>query len=148
MKTLEQTETSTDLTRKGTCIEFFSAYQDQDIDRMAGLFTSDATVDFKPLGEGGKGQVNGLGRGLWAALMESFPDIDNTIDTFDVDGSKIICHVVIFGTQAKEFAGIPSKGLKFENDHIFVFEFNEDDKATSISVDWNYESFVKQLQAV
>ncbi len=145
MKTIEQIETTTDLTRKGTCVEFFSAYQDLDIDRMAGLFTADAVIDFKPLGENGKGKVNELGRGLWSALIDAFPDLDNTIDTFDVDGDKVTCYVVIFGTQTKEFAGIPSKGLKFESDHIFVFEFNEDDKATSVSVDWNHESFMKQL---
>ncbi len=148
MKTIEQTETTTDLTRKGTCVEFFSAYQDLDIDRMVGLFISDAIIDFKPLGESGKGKVNELGRGLWSALIDAFPNLDNTIDTFDVNGDAVTCYVVIFGTQTKEFAGISSKGLKFESDHVFVFEFNEDDKATSLSVDWNHESFSKQLGVV
>ena len=118
MKTIEQLETTTDLTRKGTCVEFFSAYQDLDIDRMVGLFTPDATIDFKPLGESGKGKVSELGRGLWSALIDAFPDLDNTIDTFDLNGDAVTCYVVIFGTQTKEFAGIPSKGLKFESDHV------------------------------
>lgn len=148
MKTIEQVETTTDLTRKGTCVEFFSAYQDLDIDRMVSLFTPDATIDFKPLGENGKGKVNELGRGLWSALIDAFPDLDNTIDTFEVNGDAVTCLVVIFGTQTKEFAGIPSKGLKFESDHVFVFEFNEDDKATSLSVDWNHASFMQQLGVV
>lgn len=148
MKTIEQIETTTDLTRKGTCVEFFSAYQDLDIDRMVGLFTANATIDFKPLGESGKGKVNELGRGLWSALIDAFPDLDNTIDTFDVNGEAIICQVVIFGTQTKEFAGIPSKGLKFESDHVFVFEFNEEDKVTSISVDWDHASFTHQLGVI
>lgn len=148
MKTIEQIETMAHLTRKGTCVEFFSAYQDLDIDRMVGLFTPDATIDFKPLGESGKGKVNELGRGLWSALIDAFPDLDNTIDTFDVNGEAITCFVTIFGTQTKAFAGISSKGLKFESDHVFVFEFDEDDKATSLSVDWDHASFTKQLGAV
>jgi hypothetical protein len=32
-----KTESLTHLTRKGTCIEFFSAYQEMDIERMMGL---------------------------------------------------------------------------------------------------------------
>jgi hypothetical protein len=147
METLTQKETFTDLTRKGTCIEFFSAYQEHDYERMVGLCTLEATVDFMPLGDGGKGQVAELGKGLWSALMDCFPDIDNTIDTFDVNGDEITCKVVIFGTQAKDFAGITNKGLRFENEHIFIFRFDEDDKITAISIDWDHTHFSQQLGA-
>jgi hypothetical protein len=147
METLVQKETTTDLTRKGTCIEFFSAYQDLDTDRMIGLFTTDATVDFLPLGDGGKGQVSELGKGLWTALMDCFPDIDNTIDTMEIYGDAVICKVVIFGTQAKDFAGIESKGLRFETEHIFIFQFDDEDKITAVSINWNHASFSQQLGA-
>ena len=147
MKTLEQKETVVDLTRKGTCVEFFSAYQDLDTDRMIGLCTPNATVDFQPLGKDGKGQVSELGKGIWSALMDSFPDIDNTIDTFEVEGDTIICKVVIFGTQEKDFAGISTKGLKFETDHIFVFHFDNEDKITSIAINWDHADFSQQLGA-
>ena len=147
METLAQKETTTDFTRKGTCIEFFSAYQDLDTDRMIGLCTPEATVDFQPLGDGGKGKVSELGKGLWTALMDCFPDIDNTIDTMEVEDDSVICKVVIFGTQAKDFAGIESKGLRFETEHIFIFQFDEDDKITAVSINWNHASFSKQLGA-
>lgn len=147
METLIQKETWTELTRKGTCIEFFSAYQEHDYQRMVGLCTPDAEVDFVPLGDGGKGKVAELGKGLWSALMDCFPDIDNTIDTFEVNDNEITCKVVIFGTQVKDFAGIESKGLKFENDHIFIFRFDDDDQITFISINWNHDSFSKQLGA-
>ena len=98
METLTEIETTTDLTRKGTCIEFFSAYQDHDYERMVGLCTPNADVDFTPLGDGGKGKVAELGKGLWSALMDCFPDIDNTIDTFEVNNDEITCKVSIFGT--------------------------------------------------
>ena len=44
------------LTRKGTCIEFFSAYQEHDYVRMVDLCTPDADVNFTPLGENGMGK--------------------------------------------------------------------------------------------
>jgi hypothetical protein len=147
METIIKKESVTSLTRKGTCIEFFSAYQDHDYERMVSLCTTDATVDFTPLGDGGKGLVAELGKGLWSGLMDCFPDIDNTIDTFDITDSEISCKVVIFGTQAKDFAGITSKGLKFETDHIFIFKFNEEDQIVAIQITWNHESFSKQLGA-
>ncbi|MCD8540384.1 MAG: nuclear transport factor 2 family protein [Leadbetterella sp.] len=140
-------ESSSVLTRKGTCIEFFSAYQEHDYQRMVNLCTSGATVDFIPLGDNGKGRVAELGKNLWALLMECFPDIDNTIDTFSTEGDEVTCKVCIFGTQAKDFAGIPSKGLKFESDHIFIFRFDETDKITGISINWDHASFSRQLGA-
>lgn len=145
METLTQKETFVDVTRKGTCIAFFSAYQDLEVDRMMSYFTPDATVDFQPLGEGGKGKVSELGKGIWMGLMDAFPDIDNTIDTMEIEDDTVVCKVSIYGTQAKEFAGIPSKGLRFENDHIFIFQFDDDDQIKAVSVNWNHESFSQQL---
>lgn len=147
METVTKKESVTSLTRKGTCIEFFSAYQDHDYERMVSLCTIDATVNFTPLGDGGKGLVAELGKGLWTGLMDSFPDIDNTIDAFDITDTEISCKVVIFGTQAKDFSGIVSKGLKFEIDHVFIFKFNEEDQIVAIKITWNHENFSKQLGA-
>lgn len=145
METLKTTETLTDLTRKGTCIEFFSAYQDLEIERMIQLATPEATVYFMPLGESGKGLFRELGKTVWSLLIDAFPDLDNTVDKIEAEDDEITCNVVIFGTQTKEFMGIPSKGLKFGSDHIFVFRFDEDDKITSLTIDWNHASFVSQL---
>lgn len=147
MNTTIKTNEVQSLTRKGTCVEFFSAYQEHDYNRMVSLFTPEANVNFIPLGEDGQGKVAELGKGLWSTLMDCFPDIDNTIDTFEEHGDEITCKVVIFGTQAKDFAGIKSQGLKFENDHIFVFKFNEDDQITTVTINWDHVSFCKQLGA-
>lgn len=144
METSQQ-ESLTELTRKGTCLEFFSAYQDLDTDRMAGLATPDSTVSFLPLGEAGNGDYHILGLNTWAYFMDCFPDIDNTVDTLNTDGNEVTCRVAIFGTQAKECVGIASQGLRFDSDHVFVFHFNEFSKITHVSVSWDHESFVKQL---
>lgn len=138
-------ESFTELTRKGTCVEFFSAYQEHDYVRMLTLFAPNATIEFSPLGDGGKGTVADLGKTLWMALMDCFPDIDNTIDTFENEGNTIVCKVSIFGTQSKDFVGIVSKGLRFESDHIFIFQFDDDDNITSLVINWDHQSFCKQL---
>jgi hypothetical protein len=145
MTTQLNTHSLTHLTRKGTCIEFFSAYQEMDIDRMMGLCNPQGQVWFEPLGEAGKGTIGELGRNLWLLLMDCFPDLDNTVDSATVDGDSIVCKVTIFGTQQKEFAGIPSKGLRFDSDHIFIFRFSPEDKIESITLNWDHSCFVRQL---
>ncbi|MBX2956965.1 MAG: nuclear transport factor 2 family protein [Cyclobacteriaceae bacterium] len=148
MKTLTHQPESMDvLSKKGTCIEFFSAYQDFDLDRMLGLCSADGQVAFEPLGDGGKGKIHELGKGIWAALMEAFPNLDNTVksQTYNEADNSVSCIVTIFGKQEKAFAEIPSKGNEFDSEHIFIFRFNEGGEITNLSVNWNHEAFVKQL---
>jgi ketosteroid isomerase-like protein len=140
-------ETSATLSRKGTCIEFFSAYQDLDLDRMLGLCDPDGQVSFEPLGDTGKGKIYEVGKTLWSMLMDSFPDLDNTVinQEYNEATNSVMCQVSIFGTQEKDFAGISNKGKRFESDHIFIFRYNDDDKIDNISITWDHDSFVKQL---
>lgn len=145
----KRTESVDALSKKGTCIEFFSAYQDHDIDRMLQLCDPEGTVFFEPLGEAGKGKIGEFGQNLWRALMDAFPNLDNTVVRADLDEgtNAVTCTVSIFGTQEKEFAGIPSRGNRFESDHIFVFRFNDQEKIDRIDIRWDHERFVQQLTA-
>ena len=138
-------ENLTELTRKGTCIEFFSAYQDLDTARMINLARRDATVWFEPLGEDGKGLFAEFGNTVWSLLMDCFPDLDNTVDSISSEGDSVVCKVVISGTQQKEFLGLPSKGLRFETEHIFIFKFDDTDKIIDLKINWDHSSFVRQL---
>lgn len=115
---------------------------------MINLATDDATVWFEPLGNDGKGLFKEFGKAVWSLLMDCFPDLDNTVDSMYSEDDSVICKVAIFGTQEKEFLGLPSKGFKFNSDHIFVFRFNENDKITDLKIDWNHNSFVDQLTRV
>jgi hypothetical protein len=135
------------LSKKGTCIEFFSAYQDMDLDRMLSLCDVNGTISFVPLGDPFKGKIHKVGKGLWSAIMESFPNLDNTVKSqqFDEATDTVTCKVVIFGTQEKEFAGMPSKGKDFDSEHIFIFRFNEAGKVTDLKISWDHEGFVGQL---
>ncbi|MGA0557637.1 ester cyclase [Larkinella sp. VNQ87] len=142
---ITQTESLTDLTRKGTSIEFFSAYQERDIERMMALFDPNGAFWLMPLGPEPQGTIGELGRNFWTGVMAAFLDIDNTVDKVTADGDRIVCNVVLFGTQAADFAGIPNKGLRFNSDHIFIFHFNEDDKIASVAIDWDHARFQQQL---
>lgn len=145
--TAQQQESLNTLSKKGTCIEFFSAYQDMDVDRMLSLCEVNGTVAFEPLGDSFKGKIHEIGKSVWLALMDSFPNLDNTVksQTFDEATNEVRCTVVIFGTQEKEFAGTPSKGKDFDSEHIFIFRFNDHAKIEHISIAWDHERFVKLL---
>ena len=146
MEATKQTQNLTDLSRQGAVIEFFSAYQEMDIDRMLNLCADEGEIFFLPLGESGKGKIKEFGKSLWLALMDSFPDLDNTVtSTQNQDVNSVTANVRIFGSQSKDFAGIPSKGLRFGSDHIFIFHFNDDNKIDNIRINWDHQSFTKQL---
>jgi predicted ester cyclase len=146
MQTTKLTHNLTDLSRQGMAIEFFSAYQEMDIDRMLDLCTDNGAVHFTPLGEAGKGKIKELGKNLWLLLMDCFPDLDNTVTSIGVDhAGNVTCLVKISGTQAKDFAGIPNKGLRFDSDHIFIFHFDKDNIIDDIRITWDHKSFTRQL---
>lgn len=138
-------ESLSELTRKGTCVEFFSAYQDLDTDRMISLAIPEATISFVPLSEDGKGLFREFGKNVWSLLMDCFPDLDNTVDAMVSGNEAVECKVLIFGTQKKDFLGLPAKGLRFESEHIFVFRFNADDQIVDLTIDWDHADFVAQL---
>ena len=143
METLVQQQ---QLSVKNKCVEFMFAYQQKNLEKMLSFCDLDGTVEFLPLGEGGKGKIGELGKAIWAGLIECFPDIDNTLDAAVADDENTVrCQVVIRGTQAKDFADIKSKGKHFDSDHIFIFHLNGDNKIDHISIQWNHEDFKRQL---
>jgi hypothetical protein len=134
------------MVKAGTVLEFFSAYQDLELDRMLKLCQPEGKISFEPLGDEGKGKIYELGHFLWGTLMECFPDIDNTVISTEADeNDNIIAKVKIFGTQVKDFAGIPSKGKRFDSDHIFIFHFDNEGLIDNININWDHSSFCTQL---
>jgi len=143
MTTIEQQK---ELSLKNACVSFMFAYQQRNIDKMLSFCDINGEVFFKPLGEQGKGKIMELGKAIWTSLIDSFPDIDNTVDAaIAEDGDSVRCQVVIRGTQVKDFAGITSKGNHFDSDHIFIFRLNTSGKIDKIEIEWDHEDFKKQL---
>lgn len=141
-------ETSIQLQEHAAALNFFSRYNERKIEKMLQLFSPTAVVAFIPLGDNGAGTVDGLGRYLWSALIDAFPDISNRINKSRVDQhGSLVCEVNISGTQAKDFAGITNKGLRFDSDHIFIFRFNEQGMIENVSINWDHQDFCRQLGA-
>ena len=135
-----------ELSFKNACVEFMFAYQQKKVTKMLSFCDPEGTVFFTPLGEGGKGKIHELGKQLWMGLIDSFPDIDNTVEAaIAEDGESVRCQVVIRGTQTKDFAGIVNKGKHFDSDHIFVFHLNQENKIDDIRITWDHEDFQRQL---
>ncbi|WP_194774564.1 ester cyclase [Pararhodonellum marinum] len=149
MKTISKSmqESHVAALRKGICLEFFSAYQEMELDRMMNLCDALGIVSFVPLGRDYEGKIHEIGKGVWTALMDAFPDLDNTvIDLVYLEKENTVtCNVDIFGTQKKNFAGLEAKGKRFYSEHIFIFQFTDEDKIKDIKVDWNHHKFVSQL---
>ncbi len=144
METLVQQQRK--LSLKNACVEFMFAYQQRNVDKMLSFCDEKGTVDFQSLGEAGKGKIYELGKGIWSTLIDCFPDIDNTLDAAVAEDEETVrCQVVIRGTQKKDFADIPNKGLRFDSDHIFIFHLNDKNKIDDIRISWNHEDFKRQL---
>lgn len=144
METLVQQQRK--LSQKNACVEFMFAYEQRNVERMLGFCDENGTIDFQPLGESGKGRIHELGKGIWSALIDCFPDIENTLDAaLTEDGDIVLCQVVIRGTQQKDFADILNRGLRFDSDHIFIFHLNDKNKIDDIRISWNHEDFKRQL---
>lgn len=135
------------LSWKNRSIDFMKAYQDQHVDKMLQFCSPGCNVSFLPLGDGGKGNAHIVGKNIWSALIDCFPNIDNTVHNAVHDNGDVRCEVTIFGKQEKDFGDLISQGKEFEEDHIFIFRVNDDGYIESITVDWNHDNFVRQLTA-
>jgi predicted ester cyclase len=133
---------------KNTCVEFMFSYQQRNVEKMLSFCDPEGTVEFAPLGAAGKGKLLELGKNIWSALIDSFPDIDNTLDAAVAeDETTVRCQVVIRGTQKRDFANIVSKGKRFDSDHIFIFRLNDHNLIEHIRIEWDHADFQKQLGA-
>lgn len=147
METLEKNVSTHPLDMmKNPCVRFLFAYQEQNLDKMLSFCDADGEVWFKPLGEDGRGKIGELGKGIWSSLIDCFPDLNNTVDSAMMEGENSVrADVMISGTQAKDFAGIPNKGMKFGSDHIFIFKLDENNKITQLHIEWDHADFTRQL---
>ncbi len=147
MKPLKQHHESLFLAYKNKSIDFMKAYQEQNVDKMLSYCAPDCQVQFQPLGDQGSGNVHLVGKNIWSSLIDCFPTIDNTVHNATNDNGRVHCEVSIWGKQAKDFAGLSSKGNEFEEDHIFIFKVSDDGMIQEITINWDHDSFVQQLQA-
>jgi steroid delta-isomerase-like uncharacterized protein len=125
--------------------QFFDRYRDQNVDGMVDLFTPSATLEYVPLNL--QGTVSEAGAGVWNALIDTFPDLTNQVQSLrqDETGRVAFVDVWISGTQHKTAFGIPNQGKSYNLRHLFIFETNEMGKITSLVSFWDNADWYTQL---
>lgn len=133
--------------RKEAIIQiFFSLFNDQRFDEMGQLFTPQAQIVFLPWNEGGHGEVEVLGKIVWKAFAEAFPNLIHIVQKIKTDAyGYVICEVHVMGTQAQNFLLIPNKGHSFAIDQIFIFHFDDQFLINKVSVNWDHYDWQQQL---
>jgi ketosteroid isomerase-like protein len=136
-----------------TVREFFAAYRAHDVEGMVDLCTDDAGFRYVPFEVWGRqrvlygeGKVRTVGKVIWTALIDAFPDLANAVTSLraDTDGN-VAAEVGIGGTQAKDFGTIACTGGRYQTPHLFLFHVTGDGLIDDIVAYWDNVGWRKQL---
>src|SRR6266700_1186217 len=105
--TSTETKVRTAQTAVGVVTEFFDRYRAHDVNGMADLCSINADFSYVPFEVWGKqrvlrgdGKVGTVGKAIWAGLINSFPNLTNTVHTATAnDDGDVVAEVSIGGTQ-------------------------------------------------
>ena len=125
---------------------FFDAFRRHNVKDMMRYCNPKGRCHLVPLAGEGEGEIQTVGRKLWCNMIESFPDLSNSVDFIfsDLDG-HVSAEVTIKGTQSKDFDGIKNQGRCHGISHAFIFEVGEDGRIQKISDYWDNVSEYRQL---
>jgi steroid delta-isomerase-like uncharacterized protein len=140
-----------------TVTEFFAAYRAHDVELMVDLCTEDASFRYVPFEVWGRqrvlhgdGTVAGVGKLIWTALIDAFPDLTNSVTSLRADDDgNVAAEVTIAGTQAKAFGAIACAGRSYSLPHLFLFHVTGDVTADGLIDDivayWDNVAWKRQL---
>jgi ketosteroid isomerase-like protein len=133
--------------------EFFDLYRAHDVDGMTDLCAISAGFSYVPFEIWGKqrvlrgdGKVNTVGKTMWAGLINSFPNLSNTVHTVTAnDEGDVVAEVDIEGTQQLAWGLVTPAGKHFCEPHLFVFHVDADLLIDGIRAYWDNGSISQQL---
>jgi ketosteroid isomerase-like protein len=142
-----------EVTATATVNRFFDAYRARDVERMVELCTDNADfryVSFEVWGRQrvlhGEGKVCTVGKPIWTALIDAFPDLTNTVTSVRADGEgNVAVQAVISGTQAKDFGVIACAGGHYDLPHLFLFHVTGRGLIDDVVCYWDNVHWKKQL---
>jgi ketosteroid isomerase-like protein len=132
---------------------FFAAYRARDVEGMVDLCADNASFRYVPFEVWGRqrvlygeGKVRTVGKVIWTALIDAFPDLANAVTSLraDADGN-VAAEAVIGGRQAKDFGIIACTGGRYELPHLFLFHVTGDEFIDDIVAYWDNVGWKKQL---
>lgn len=140
-------------TAKAAVTAFFDAYRAQDVERMVDLCADNADFRYVPFEIWGRqrvlhgdGKVRTVGKVIWTALIDAFPDLSNAVASVESDDEgNVAAQVSIGGTQAKAFGVIACTGGHYDLPHLFVFHVGLDGLIDDIAAYWDNVDWKKQL---
>ncbi len=132
---------------------FFEAYRERDLESVVELCSDNADFHYIPFEVWGRqrvirgdGKVRTVGKALWTALIDAFPDLTNEVTYITADDEgNVAAEVVISGTQAKPYGTITNQGLHFDLPHVFLFRVGRDGLVEEVSGYWDNADFYRQL---
>ena len=132
---------------------FFEAYRERDLERVVELCSDNADFHYIPFEVWGRqrvirgdGKVRTVGKALWTALIDAFPDLTNKVTYITADDEgNVAAEVVISGTQAKPYGTITNQGLHFDLPHVFLFRVGRDGLVEEVSGYWDTADFIASL---
>lgn len=139
-----------------TVQEFFQAYRDHDVDGMVDLCTDSSAFRYVPFEVWlrqrvvrANERVRTVGKPLWTALIDAFPDLTNEISSLSADEEgNVAVEVTIGGTQAKDFGAIRGQGGRYDLPHLFLFHVDDEDRIDRIVAYWDTADWYEQLEKV
>jgi steroid delta-isomerase-like uncharacterized protein len=132
---------------------FFDAYRVQDVERMVDLCADNASFRYVPFEVWarqrvlhGDGKVRTVGKAIWTALIDAFPDLSNAVASVRADDEgHVAAQVSICGTQARAFGVIGCAGGHYDLPHLFVFDVDSAGLIGDIAAYWDNAGWKKQL---
>ena len=133
--------------------DFFDRYRAHDVDGMTDLCGINAGFSYVPFEVWGKqrvlrgdGKVGTVGKTLWAGLINSFPDLSNTVHSVSAnDDGDVVVEADIEGTQQLAWGMAVSMGKHYSEPHLFVFHVGADLLIDSITAYWDNAGINQQL---
>jgi SnoaL-like domain len=134
-------------------LAFFDAYRVHDVERMVDLCTEGADFRYVPFEVRGRqrvlhgeGKVRTIGKVIWTALIDAFPDLTNAVTSLRADEhGNVAAEVGIGGTQARPFGIIACTGGHYELPHLFLFHVTGDGLIDDIVAYWDNVDWKRQL---
>jgi ketosteroid isomerase-like protein len=151
--TSTETKARTAQTAAGVVTEFFDRYRAHDVNGMAELCSLNADFSYVPFEVWGKqrvlrgdGKVGTVGKALWAGLINSFPNLTNTVHTATAnDDGDVVVEVSIGGTQQLPWGFVTPAGKHYSEPHLFVFHVDDDLRIDSVTAYWDNAGISTQL---
>lgn len=133
--------------------EFFARYRAHDVHGMTELCSINADFSYPPIEMWGKqrvlradGKVGTVGKVIWAGLINSFPNLSNTIHSIEAnDHGDVVAQVDIAGTQQLPWGYVLPAGKSYSEPHLFIFRVDDDGLINSITAYWNNAGISQQL---